>query len=60
MASQSIGSARLQGWLNLVMQLYETIRNPGKQCVKIVDGINGPFGSTGYIQNLWGLHNRDI
>jgi hypothetical protein len=34
--------------------------NPGQQRVKIVEGINGLFGSTGYIQDLRGLHDGDI
>lgn len=33
---------------------------PGQQRGKIVVGVNGLFSSTGYIQDLWGLHDGDI
>jgi hypothetical protein len=32
----------------------------GQQRVKIVESVNGLFSSTGYIQDLRGLHDEDI
>ena len=36
---------------------YSELVFPVQQRVKIVEGVNRLFGNTGYIQNLWGLHD---
>jgi hypothetical protein len=36
------------------------VRGPGQQRMKIIEDVNGMFGSTGYIQNLRGLQDGDI
>lgn len=42
--------ARLR-WCRGVAKVRE--EDPGQQRGKIVEGVNGLFGNTGYIQNLW-------